>query len=400
MATTWTCMRMAIGLIAFGSVASSSIPAHAEAYDLQSGDVLSITFIGPADLVQAIPIEMDGSAWFPIIGKVDAAGSTLSEVRTHAMDRYSVTSFPVASGDQTVPQLILPSQVHITMESYRPIRLSGALPQPQSIEFRPGLSVWDAITLAGLGPGLEITPARLRALRLDRAASQARIWRLKSLLGIVTDADWAVIFADPGADETGLEAVAEIEAALLSAQTAELEREEQRLSDAIDRVELRLAALEKQRASEVEGLELDEALVSDLRKLAADGLAVTARLLEVRRAAVTSASNVLELDVAIEEVRSELETLRGEYSTVRERNRSAVWAELSEAMADIRDQQADLAVFELTTAGMASAGSPLMAMINRGGEMLHPVELGVEDRLLHPGDRVEIVAAARDPSRF
>lgn len=118
---------------------------HAADYRLQPGDVLSIQIIGPVEMGQLVPIEIDGTAWFPIIGEVPAADTTLKELRRRVADAYSVTSFPNTTGTESVPQLILSSQVYLAIASYRPILMVGELGQPGIIEFEPGLTLKRAI---------------------------------------------------------------------------------------------------------------------------------------------------------------------------------------------------------------------------------------------------------------
>ena len=50
-------------------------------YLLAPGDVLEITALGLPDLKQSTTIDVDGQAYFPVLGQMKAAGTSLPELR-------------------------------------------------------------------------------------------------------------------------------------------------------------------------------------------------------------------------------------------------------------------------------------------------------------------------------
>lgn len=365
---------------------------RAQDYLLQPGDVLSVRIIGPEVLEQAVPIEMDGFAWFPIIGEVQAAGATLRHVREQVANAYSVTSIPVSAGADSVPQLIQSSQVIVSVSKYRPIYVSGDLQQPLIIDFEPGLTLRKAVVLAGVGSAIDRTATVVleqeEALILNLARVYARIWSLKSLLGTDTQEDYDNILV---ADTEDIRAIVEIERSLITARTEEYERQKRTIANNIIRNKVRLAALLKQKANEEEGLKLDEQVVRDLRKLAEQGLTVTSKLAEVRRAAITSAGSVLQLGSAIEDVRADLSLLEAEAESLGDSARSEAWSELSGAIGTVHEIRADLASLRAVRAASNLDRKQVMAVITRRGEPLAPVDLALDDRDLYPGDQVDIL---------
>ncbi len=372
---------------------------RADEYLLQPGDVLSVMIFGWTDLEQAVQVEMDGTAWFPIIGEVQVAGATLRQVRERVARAYSLTSFP-ATGASDVPQLIEPSRVQIRIEEYQPIYISGNLLPPRAVEFRPGLTLRQAIVLAGVDNVGERTATvareRVEAVTLALAQAYGRIWSLKTLLGTDTSQDYENIFV---ADNDTIEEIVELERSLAAARIEERERQERTLANNIQRAETRLASLLTQKASEEEGLQMDEQIVADLRDLESRGLAPASRLAEVRRAALSSATRVLELDATIEEVRTELAQLQAEAESVEVGARSEAWSDLSEAIALVHDLRAELATLRAAGRTTGLAGERVMAVITRRGEALPPVDIGSADQELQPGDLVEILAISLDESR-
>ena len=380
--------------LACAIILAFAVPAapRADEYLLQPGDILSVRIIGPQLLEQPVPIEMDGTAWFPIIGEVRAAKSTLRTVREQVANAYSVTSIPVSAGAGSVPQLIQPSQVIVNVSRYRPIYVSGDLQQPQIIEFEPGLTLRKAVVLAGVGDATDRTATvvieREQALTLNLARVYARIWSLKSLLGTDTQEDYDNILV---ADTPEIREIIEIERSLVAARTEEFDRQKRTIANNIVRNKVRLAALLKQKANEEEGLKLDEQVVRDLRKLADQGLTVTSRFAEVRRTAISSAGSVLQLGTAIEEVRADLSLLEAEAESLGDSARSEAWAELADAIGTMHDIRADLATLRAVRAASSLDRKLVMATVTRQGETLVPVDLALNDMELFPGDQVDIL---------
>ena len=132
-------------------------------------------------------------------------------------------------------------------------------------------------------------------------------------------------------------------------------------------------------------------MVRDLRKLAEQGLTVTSKLAEVRRAAITSAGSVLQLGSAIEDVRADLSLLEAEAESLGDSARSEAWSELSGAIGTVHEIRADLASLRAVRAASNLDRKQVMAVITRRGEPLAPVDLALDDRDLYPGDQVDIL---------
>ena len=178
-----TLVRSVVSLVCAGMLAlGAPRTATAAEYLLQPGDVLSLMIVGAPELTQRVPVEMDGEAWFPVIGGIPVAGTSLKDVRQRVSEAYSATGVNLASGVESVPQLVRPNQVHVTMAEYRPVFVTGELLQPRTIEFRPGLTLRQAVAMAGTSevPQAEVGAERERiaALVIDLSRIQARIWSL------------------------------------------------------------------------------------------------------------------------------------------------------------------------------------------------------------------------------
>ena len=61
----------------FFSVVASELPG--ETYIIGSGDILDISVWKNTELSKVVPVLPDGSVSFPLVGKIQAAGKTLSQ---------------------------------------------------------------------------------------------------------------------------------------------------------------------------------------------------------------------------------------------------------------------------------------------------------------------------------
>lgn len=387
-------------LLALPVAMGGSLVAKAGDYRLEPGDLLSLMVVGAPELTRPIPVEMDGTAFFPLVGALPAAGSTLGELRGTVGQAYAATILPRTAGGEAAPALIRPAQVSLTIAEYGPVYLTGALVQPRAIAFRPGLTLRQVLALAGSAAAMpETNPiaarAALEAALVDLARANARIWSLKQALGKDAPEDYQRILV---ADLPAIREIAGLERSMAEARIAERAAEKAKLAENILRAQKRLSALEAQKANEQEGSALDQKIASEVRDLFTRGspLAPAAKLAEVQRSALVSASRVLELEVAAENVRTELADLRAQEATAEDGDRSAIWTELADALTLAQDKRARLTALQTASAGIAEAD--LSAVVTRAGLPLAPDAGAGGDLPLQPGDIIEITAAPQhDP---
>jgi polysaccharide biosynthesis/export protein len=121
-------------------------------YVVQPGDVLSLTIWGypsPADKLEGrFPVEANGRVYLPVVGQVDVAGKTTERVQAEVRQR-------VASEQ---------SQAVITIEPFFVVGINGEVHLPNVYDFRPGQTLFDAVTRAG-GYTLEADRKKLLLVR-------------------------------------------------------------------------------------------------------------------------------------------------------------------------------------------------------------------------------------------
>lgn len=107
------------------------------AYRLAVGDVLGIHVFDEADLsFNRMPIGESGYVQFPFVGRVPAAGRTTTEIQDEITNAL-------------MPDYLVDPKVAVSIVEYRPFFVAGEVQQPGSFPFQPGLTLRQAISLAG-----------------------------------------------------------------------------------------------------------------------------------------------------------------------------------------------------------------------------------------------------------
>jgi polysaccharide export outer membrane protein len=358
-------------------------PATAAEYLVRPGDVLSLMFIGGSHSTYSIPVEIDGLAWFPIIGGIPVSGLDMAEVRRQVADAYSATSISFGAGGAA--ELLRPNQVHVGVAQYRPVYVGGSLGQPVVIDYRPGLTLRQALTLAASRQASpqaasDVTE-RIEALSYEKGRIEARIWRLRAVLGEASPDEFQQVFGSRAPDVRQL---ASLERSVVEALEGERQRQQKALQDEIQRTEGRITVLLAQREIELEAQVLDDKQAENMR------LAPTSEVADARRAALTSATRVLQLDVEIESARSRLTELKVLESGVMVDGAGERWSELADQLVLYHQTEAELSALR-ASALVADDEPPTQVVITRDtGETIHTT-VGDATQALLPGDVIELV---------
>lgn len=130
------------GVAATGA-ATTSVPTLTQvapaAYRISVGDVLSFDILDDVDLPVSLTIGTDGAAGFPLIGAFKIEGRTIPE----AIDALR--------GEYLSRQLLTAPKLSLSIVTVRPVLILGEVRTPGSFAYYPGLTVEQAVGLAG-GP--------------------------------------------------------------------------------------------------------------------------------------------------------------------------------------------------------------------------------------------------------
>lgn len=106
------------------------------AYRLAPGDKLKVNVYNEPDLTGEFQVNDSGTIAFPLIGEVRASGVSVDEFRTQLIQSLQ-------NGYVRNPR------VTVDIANYRPINIIGEVRNAGQYPYRPGISVQDAIAMAG-----------------------------------------------------------------------------------------------------------------------------------------------------------------------------------------------------------------------------------------------------------
>lgn len=107
-----------------------------EGYVLGAGDRVRVTVFGEADLSGEFQIDGQGNFPMSLIGTVTAAGKTSRVLEDHIETLYR-------------DGYLVSPQISVQVLNFRPFTILGEVRNPKDYPFREGLTVLDAIAMAG-----------------------------------------------------------------------------------------------------------------------------------------------------------------------------------------------------------------------------------------------------------
>ncbi|MFK5951359.1 MAG: polysaccharide biosynthesis/export family protein [Methylococcales bacterium] len=110
-------------------------------YRIGVDDTLSINVWRNAELSVSVPVRPDGKISMPLIGDVHASGLSAEQVATNIQKRLAEY---VRDPNVTIIITDLRSHEYLTR-----LRITGAVNNPSSINYRQGMTVLDAVLVAG-----------------------------------------------------------------------------------------------------------------------------------------------------------------------------------------------------------------------------------------------------------
>ena len=144
-----------------------------EEYRIGVDDMVSVSVWQNKDLDVIVPVRPDGKISVPLIGDVAAGGRTSQEVADDIEEKLAVYV-----RDPQVAVILTELRSH---EYLSRVRVTGAVREPISIAYRPGMTVLDAVLAAG-GPTEFAAKDRTQLHRRGDEGSRSYAVPLASLL--------------------------------------------------------------------------------------------------------------------------------------------------------------------------------------------------------------------------
>lgn len=399
--TSWMQLSHQMAAIAiFTASACLASPASAQ-YRLGPGDRVEVTVYGAPDLQRRMAISADGTVAIPLIGNVVVNGMTLNE----AKERLQVLL--AERGIVKTPD------VSIDVTEYRPFYMSGDLSKPGSYPYQPGMTVRQAVALAGgydlvrfhFGQNPFVQAAELRAdydtLRNELMRERLRLARVIAEMDDSPVADFGK-FKDIPTDPKVFDEAAVIEKRRLADNLENALRERSSLTRSAALAKERLATLADQVSEEFAGTKQQEDQVEKVRQLYDKGLVAAQRLLDEQRSALLSrsrlastASEAAAAKRASEEASRQVERYDETRKANLLREKSDVISNLDKLQSRITSTAEKFAIIGSARSAVVSAGGtvPEVTIFRRRGGAVQTLRTD-EDAALEPGDVVEVTLKA------
>jgi polysaccharide export outer membrane protein len=282
----------------------SMSPAKAE-YRIHVGDTIEISVARLPDRKQRVPVQLDGTISFPLLGTLLVAGLSPAEVQAKVQAMLATKVFRQRTSDGRENSVTIePDEVTATIVEYRPIYVNGDVSKPGEQAYRPLMTVRQAVALSG---GYDIMRLRMNNPILDTAdlrgeyeslwteyaKEQAHVWRLKQELGQETTLDKEALLDVPVARSTAL-AIVNVEAERLKARQADQQAERTFLQRGIVQADEEIRVLSEQQKTEDQGTQADVEELERTKELFSRGTLPSLRVTDARRAMLLSSTRKLQ----------------------------------------------------------------------------------------------------------
>lgn len=251
-------------------------------------------------------IQADGTVLIPIAGQIQAAGLTTVEL-----------SDKIAAALQAKLRLVEPLATTVEIVNYRPFYILGDVAQPGAYPARPGLTVAQAVALAGgLGAGVGAVAPRtilsdsenLNSTSMDIVRSRVRKARIQAELDNVQSSD-EIAFPDdlrhPDGDKALADLIAE-EKAVFASRIAAHELQVSAVDDLQALLRTEIENLQARMAGQKEQVRLARESLQNVETLFEKGLTSNNALADSQRRLIETEGRELDMQNTLYRARQQL----------------------------------------------------------------------------------------------
>jgi polysaccharide export outer membrane protein len=312
----------------------------AAGYTLKPGDTIEVTIGGLPDRSQRATVDIEGNVYLSSVGVVRAVNRSFEDVRSEIQTGMAQKPVRVRTQDGKGQNVVLDVQdVKVAIVEYRPVYVSGDVAKPGEQGYRPGMTVRQAVAMAGgydvvrlkmSNPLLEAEDLKAQIVigNQSHVAQNARIKRIKTeLLGrqdLTRDQE------SSGDKEQQSSRIWELEDQYLHARSAEFQSERAGLQTAINNAKERVRILQEQQTKESEGVSEDEYESARLQELLKLGTVATTRVTDARRALLLSKTRLLQVTAQLGSAQRDFDDFSRELGKLQESRKVGLLHNLEE----------------------------------------------------------------------
>lgn len=341
-------------------------------------------------------VTADGNLSLPIVGTVPAAGHTLSQL-----------SDEVAAELQKKVGLASAPQVSVEILTYRPFYILGSVSKPGEYPFRPGLTVLQAVSIAGGlyrpgGPSAVLDSMSragdLQVFQLDLNVLLARRARLKAEL----DGSGKLEFPRELLQQAGNSAIAQVmeqEKVMFAAKREALRSETAALNGLKDLLNGEVGSLQAKIKNLDQQIALLKSELASTTNLVERGLAVAPREFQLRQTQLQTEGQRLDLDTAMLRAREDIGKADQALVELNNKTRSAALTELAQVESKFSETASRVKTLQSIVdqegglpdpiAGFAGTSAPRFSILRRSGEGTETLA-ATQTTIVQPGDTIEV----------
>jgi len=390
-------------------LATTSASLADDSYRIQPGDSIEFSAASAPDLKTRATVDIDGQISFPLVGELKAQGMTVSELQAKVRSEVSSQVLQRRSSDgRQLSVMLAADEISVVIAEYRPIYVNGDVSQPGQQSFRPGITVRQAIALAG---GVDVMRFRAQNPLLEEAdfradydaqwtlfaTQQAKILRLKAELAGKANFDPKALQATP-ISASSVKNIVDLEEAQLSARNSLNKKQSDYLQSAIATENDRISALSQQEDKEKLGVQADTEELERVKELFGRQTLPITRVIEARRTILLSSTRYLQTVAQRGVSERDRADLAAQLQKLPDERRQGILTELHDAQLELSQTRARLQALgdKLIYTGLVRS----QLVRGNGGEpsiLIHrKTDAGVsslkasQDEELRPGDVVDV----------
>jgi polysaccharide export outer membrane protein len=378
-------------------------------YRLHVGDVIEISVARAPELKQRVPVQLDGSISFPMLGSLRVVGLTPAEAQSRIQAILATKVLRQRASDGRDSEVMIDrDEVSAAVVEYRPVYINGDVAKPGEYAYRPLMTVRQVVALSGgyelmryrmQNPVLEAADLRAEyeTLWAEFAKEQAHVWRLKAELGESRTLEQGGLKNLPLADST-ISEIVRVEKEQLKASQSDYDRQKTFLKQAIELGQNQIGVLTEQQKQDDEGAQADIDELQRTIDLYGKGALPSPRVADSRRAVLMSSTRKLQTSAQLMQIRQQQDDFARQLGKLDDQRRMDRLRELQDANMKLAGVRAKLqstaeklqyATLVRSQFVQGSGSQPEIAII-RMGEKGQARLVADENSELQPGDVVEV----------
>jgi len=318
----------------------------------------------------------EGNLSLPLIGDVPAVGRTTDQVGK-----------AISGALQTAVGLTKPPETSVQIVTYRPFYIVGNVEHPGAYAFQPGMTVLQAVSIAG---GLFRRSADADdTLRLEYDRLVARRGRLKAELDDAGKIDFPPDMLHRSGDPEiaqlmqSEQVVFTARREALRAQTDGLGQERVLLDKEIESLQAKIANADQE-------LTMLKKELANASSLVGRGLEIAPREFALRQTEIEMEGRRLDLDGATLRARQDVVRTETKIADLRDKTRTQTLADQQQTEAELAKATALLAYDGLAEPAVgAEKKPPAYSIVRREGDDVHEIEAS-ETTPVMPGDTIKV----------